>query len=86
MSSGPRGFFFAAGCNAHGISGSAGLARCVAESVLTPSASHSTYLQSLSPDRFADIAKLGAGTDEWRKARIAAQRVCEMYYAPASVC
>jgi hypothetical protein len=45
------GFVMAGGCNAHGVSGSAGIGRHVVESMSedTPS----DYVRSLSPDRFA---------------------------------
>lgn len=43
------GLVMAAACNAHGVSGSAGIARAVVESL---SLSPSPYVQSLSPNRF----------------------------------
>ena len=61
----------AAGCNAHGVSGSAGIGRHVVEALLEPRPS--AYLQSLSPDRFAP----GWDRDE---ARRKAQAVYETYY------
>lgn len=84
--SGPDGFVFAAGCNAHGVSGSAGLAWAVTEAVSLPVAQHSEYLRSLSPDRFGS-AMLGGGVDSagWQAARLASQQVLEDYYAPSSV-
>ncbi len=45
----PKGFIVAAGCNAHGVSGSAGIAKHVVESI---SDSPSSYVLSLSPTRF----------------------------------
>ncbi len=67
-----RGFVMAGGCNAHGVSGSAGIGRHLVEALLErrPSA----YVQSLSPDRFID-----AGFD-WAEARRQAQAVYETYY------
>ena len=68
---GLRGFVMAAGCNAHGVSGSAGLAEHVLDS-LGPDPS--PYVRSLSPARFMD------GTWSWSEARTRAQRVYETYY------
>ena len=67
-----RGFVMAGGCNAHGVSGSAGIGRHVVESMLedTPS----DYVHSLSPDRFATN-----GWD-WETARRDAQHYYETYY------
>jgi glycine/D-amino acid oxidase-like deaminating enzyme len=65
------GLVMAAGCNAHGVSGSAGIGRHVVEALLEPRPS--AYVQSLSPDRFAQ------GWD-WGEARRKAQRVYETYY------
>jgi glycine/D-amino acid oxidase-like deaminating enzyme len=45
-----KGFVMAGGCNAHGVSGSAGIGRHVVESVLD--SDPSLYVRSLSPDRF----------------------------------
>ena len=45
-----KGFVMAGGCNAHGVSGSAGIGRHVVESILEPDPS--PYVKSLSPDRF----------------------------------
>ena len=66
------GFVMAGGCNAHGVSGSAGIGRHVVEALLErrPSA----YVRSLAPDRFLD-----AGWD-WPAARRAAQAVYQTYY------
>ncbi|HEX5795950.1 MAG TPA: FAD-dependent oxidoreductase [Geminicoccaceae bacterium] len=67
-----RGFVMAGGCNAHGVSGSAGIGRHVVEALLEPRTS--PYLQSLSPDRF------GATGWEWGEARRRAQAIYETYY------
>ena len=69
--SGLRGFVMAAGCNAHGVSGSAGLAQHLVESL---GGDVSRYVASLSPDRFIPR------TWEWADARVQAQAVCENYY------
>jgi glycine/D-amino acid oxidase-like deaminating enzyme len=66
-----RGFVMAAGCNAHGVSGSAGIGRHVVESMLD--ADPSPYVKSLSPDRFN-------GGWDWPIARRQAQRNYETYY------
>ena len=68
---GLRGFVMAAGCNAHGVSGSAGLAQHLVES-LQPDPS--PYVRSLSPARFLD------GGWTWDDARRRAQRHYEDYY------
>ena len=68
---GIRGFVMAAGCNAHGVSGSAGLAQHLVES-LQPDPS--PYVRSLSPARFLD------GGWTWDDARRRAQRHYEDYY------
>ena len=68
---GLRGFVMAAGCNAHGVSGSAGLAHHLMES-LGPDVC--PYVVSLSPNRFLPR------TWEWSEARAKAQAVCENYY------
>jgi glycine/D-amino acid oxidase-like deaminating enzyme len=68
---GLRGFVMAAACNAHGVSGSAGLAEHLLES-LQPDPS--PYVQSLSPARYCPR------TWDWESARAAAQRVYENYY------
>jgi glycine/D-amino acid oxidase-like deaminating enzyme len=67
-----RGFVMAGGCNAHGVSGSAGIGRHVVEALLEPKPS--AYVQSLGPDRFLD-----RGFD-WVEARRLAQAVYETYY------
>ena len=67
-----KGFVMAGGCNAHGVSGSAGIGRHLVESLLEPEPS--AYVRSLSPDRFAD------GWD-WDEAAASARRCYETYYA-----
>jgi glycine/D-amino acid oxidase-like deaminating enzyme len=66
------GFIMAGGCNAHGISGSAGIGRLVYESMFdrTPS----EYVKNLSPDRFTEKSW------SWTEARRDAARVYETYY------
>jgi glycine/D-amino acid oxidase-like deaminating enzyme len=66
------GFVMAAGCNAHGISGSGGIGKLLVESLLD--AKPSSYVQSLSPDRFTETSW------SWDKARVRAARVYETYY------
>jgi len=66
------GFVMAGGCNAHGISGSAGIGRLVCESLLERKPSE--YVKSLSPDRFTET------TWNWKDARRDAARVYETYY------
>jgi hypothetical protein len=66
----------AAGCNAHGVSGSAGIARHVLESM---GDSPSAYVRSLSPDRFA--GSRWSTPDGAQAARHAAARVYQNYYA-----
>jgi glycine/D-amino acid oxidase-like deaminating enzyme len=66
-----RGLAFAAGCNAHGVSGSAGLAMHLVESL---GGDPSPYVRSLSPDRFIPRNWL------WEDARVQAQAVYENYY------
>lgn len=67
------GFVMAGGCNAHGVSGSAGIGRHVVESILE--ARPSEYVRSLSPDRFTERPW------DWATARRQAQAVYESYYA-----
>ena len=67
-----KGFVMAGGCNAHGISGSAGIGRLLVESLLDPKPSE--YVRSLSPDRFAKSKW------NWNEACRQAQRVYETYY------
>lgn len=66
------GFVMAGGCNAHGVSGSAGIGRHVVESILDPNAS--PYVRSLSPDRF------DREPWNWETAKRQAQHVYETYY------
>ena len=66
-----RGLALAAGCNAHGVSGSAGLAMHLVESL---TGDPSPYVRSLSPDRFVPRTWL------WEDARRDAQAVYETYY------
>ena len=68
---GVRGLVMAAGCNAHGVSGSAGLALHLVESL---GDDPSPYVRSLSPNRFVPR------TWEWSTARVMAQAICENYY------
>lgn len=65
------GFVCAAGCNAHGVSGSAGIGRHVVEALTEKEPS--PYVKSLSPQRFA-------GGFDWDEARRKAQHVLETYY------
>ena len=69
-----KGFVMAGGCNAHGISGSAGIGRLLVESLFD--AHPGDYVRSLSPDRFTETSW------DWGAARRQAQRVYETYYAP----
>ena len=69
---GVRGLVMAAACNAHGVSGSAGLAGHVLES-LQPDPS--PYVQSLSPRRYYPR------TWDWESARAQAQRIYQDYYS-----
>jgi glycine/D-amino acid oxidase-like deaminating enzyme len=66
-----RGLVFAAACNAHGVSGSAGLAMHLVESL---TGDPSPYVRSLSPDRFIPR------TWSWEDARRDAQAIYENYY------
>jgi glycine/D-amino acid oxidase-like deaminating enzyme len=66
------GFIMAGGCNAHGISGSAGIGRLVYQSIFDHKPSE--YVKSLSPDRFTEKAW------NWKEARRDAARVYETYY------
>jgi glycine/D-amino acid oxidase-like deaminating enzyme len=66
------GLVMAAGCNAHGVSGSAGIGRHVVEALLEPKPS--AYVRSLSPDRFTETSW------SWEDARRKAQGVYERYY------
>ncbi len=67
-----KGFVMAGGCNAHGISGSAGIGRLLVESMFEPNPSD--YVKSLSPDRFTET------TWNWTDARREAAQVYETYY------
>jgi glycine/D-amino acid oxidase-like deaminating enzyme len=66
------GFVMAGGCNAHGVSGSAGIGRHVVESILEPKPS--PYVESLSPNRF--------DREPWDResSRRRAQHIYETYY------
>lgn len=66
-----KGFVMAGGCNAHGISGSAGIGRHLVESLLGDEPS--PYVKSLSPDRFD-------GGWDWDEARRQSQHMYESYY------
>lgn len=66
------GFVMAGGCNAHGISGSAGIGHLLAESLLNPDPS--PYVRSLSPDRFTETPW------NWEQATVQATRIYETYY------
>jgi glycine/D-amino acid oxidase-like deaminating enzyme len=68
-----KGFVMAGGCNAHGISGSAGIGRLLVESLFEPHPGE--YVRSLSPDRFTERPW------DWDTARRQAQHVYETYYA-----
>src|SRR4029079_5809129 len=67
-----KGFVMAGGCNAHGISGSAGICHLLVQSLLEPQPSD--YVKSLSPDRFTETSW------NWDEARKQAQKVYETYY------
>ncbi len=66
------GFVMAGGCNAHGISGSAGIGKLLVESLFERQPS--PYVQSLSPDRFSENGW------SWSDAQTQAARVYESYY------
>lgn len=66
------GFVTAIGCNAHGVSGSAGIGRHLVEALLEPDPS--PYVRSLSPDRFTETPF------DWKDARRQARAVYETYY------
>jgi len=66
-----KGFVMAGGCNAHGISGSAGIGRHLVESLLEDEPS--PYVKNLSPDRFD-------GNWNWDEARQQSQHMYETYY------
>ena len=67
-----KGFVMAGGCNAHGVSGSAGIGRHVVESLLE--SRPSPYVQSLSPNRFTNSKWTWAG------AQASAARIYAAYY------
>ena len=67
-----KGFVMAGGCNAHGISGSAGIGKLLVESLFDPKPSE--YVRSLSPDRFSQT------NWSWDKACRRAKAVYETYY------
>lgn len=66
------GFVMAGGCNAHGVSGSAGIGRHVVESMLANQPS--PYVNSLKPDRFE------GGSWSWDEAEKNARHIYETYY------
>lgn len=68
-----KGFVMAGGCNAHGVSGSAGIGRHLVEALNEKAPS--PYVRSLSPDRFTERSW------DWTEARRRAQAVYETYYA-----
>ena len=67
------GFVMAGGCNAHGVSGSAGIGRHVVESM--GDSEPSEYVASLSPDRFTEQPW------DWQTACQQARHYYENYYA-----
>jgi glycine/D-amino acid oxidase-like deaminating enzyme len=67
------GFVMAGGCNAHGVSGSAGIGRHVVESLSENT--RSDYVASLSPDRFTETRW------DWETACQQAQHDYQTYYA-----
>jgi glycine/D-amino acid oxidase-like deaminating enzyme len=67
-----KGLVMAGGCNAHGISGSAGIGHLLVQSLME--AKPSEYVKSLSPDRFTEKAW------SWEEACRQAQVVYETYY------
>ncbi len=66
------GFVCAVGCNAHGVSGSAGIGRHVVEAMAERSPS--AYVRGLSPDRFTEAAW------DWADAERRSRHVLETYY------
>lgn len=66
-----KGFVMAGGCNAHGVSGSAGIGKHVVESITEENPSD--YVKSLSPDRFDDQW-------DWKTAQQEAAHYYETYY------
>ncbi len=71
-----KGFVMAGGCNAHGVSGSAGIGQHVVESILETEPS--SYVKSLSPDRFIE--------KEWSMtaSQASAKQIYETYYGLGS--
>lgn len=67
-----KGFVMAGGCNAHGISGSAGIGHLLVQSLLDKEPSN--YVKSLSPNRFTEKSW------QWSDACQQAQAVYETYY------
>jgi glycine/D-amino acid oxidase-like deaminating enzyme len=67
-----KGFVMAGGCNAHGISGSAGIGHLLVQAMMEPKPSD--YVKSLSPDRFTESGW------NWDDACRRAQAVYETYY------
>jgi glycine/D-amino acid oxidase-like deaminating enzyme len=66
------GFVMAGGCNAHGISGSAGIGSLLVQALFDSNPSN--YVRSLSPDRFTDSRWT------WEEARRQASQIYESYY------
>ena len=67
-----KGFIMAGGCNAHGISGSAGIGSLLVQSLRDRNPSD--YVKSLSPDRFTETSWT------WEDASRRAKAVYETYY------
>lgn len=68
-----KGFVMAGGCNAHGVSGSGGLAKHLIEALFDKRPSD--YVLSMSPNRYLEHAW------NWTEAQAAARRIYESYYA-----
>lgn len=68
-----RGFVMAGGCNAHGVSGSAGIGGHVVEAMIERDPG--PYVRSLGPDRFTEHPW------EWEDAVAKARGIYESYYA-----
>ena len=66
------GFVMAGGCNAHGISGSAGIGKMLVESLFD--SNPSAYVRGLSPDRFTETKW------NWDDVRRQARLIYETYY------
>eukprot|EP01089_Gocevia_fonbrunei_P002335 TRINITY_DN12313_c0_g1_i1.p1 TRINITY_DN12313_c0_g1~~TRINITY_DN12313_c0_g1_i1.p1 ORF type:complete len:442 (-),score=87.34 TRINITY_DN12313_c0_g1_i1:49-1374(-) len=76
-----KGFVMAAGCNAHGVSGSAGIGRHVVASMFggkDMSEAEKKYMFSLRPDRFQEETWLLP--HRWEEAQNQARAVYETYY------